>query len=436
VNELREERPVSGVASCYVHRWDSCRSSAWAYRKFTPFLLEGVLKKEQYSMRTRVAVIIGLSLVLTGTAWLSSKSTADTSTPADQYFDQQLYDFYQSQQLLSLQDLTGNYIDEQYNWLPVLPPDPSWTTLQEKGVVLFDDKAFPKEFLTALVPSVSAEITTYPVTAYEDPKTHEIVYLNAKDEEIGRVTRELDYKVDWIALEYFPNLYSMGYDERQNILALFNPCRLAVRYQLITQSELIQYVIKQTADKQAMAQQDNGGGIQPMRYDGPPVDHLKITSIEITNNIAGGVTNPVLTLTIAYPWTDGVPTNSYTNGIEVFGCSNLIDYWWFSLGVTNPVSTTNWVEWTDTNYYPTSTTAIRLYRVGNAQEDSDGDLLTDARELLMYHSNPNNTNTDGDAYSDYYEVMTLNTDPANSNTTIPTVTITFPTNNYTSIWMP
>ncbi|MBA4388270.1 MAG: hypothetical protein C0404_09840, partial [Verrucomicrobia bacterium] len=197
----------------------------------------------------------------------------------------------------------------------------------------------------------------------------------------------------------------------------------------IEEPELIKYVAKTTVERNALLAASAGGGIGMMRYDGPPVDHLKITAQEIT------VSNQMI-ITVAYPWTAGVPTNSFTNRIEFFACTNLIDYWWFSMGATNVSSSTNWIEWTDTNYYPTASLSVKHTRVGNADLDSDGDGLKNARELLMYHSNSSSTNSDGDSYSDWTEVMLLNTDPSSNDTVRATVTITSPTNNYTWTWIP
>ena len=54
----------------------------------------------------------------------------------------------------------------------------------------------------------------------------------------------------------------------------------------------------------------------------------------------------------------------------------------------------------------------------------------------MYHSSPTNTDTDGDGLSDSNEVVNLNTDPCNSDTTKPSAVISYPTNNFTWVWMP
>jgi hypothetical protein len=103
--------------------------------------------------------------------------------------------------------------------------------------------------------------------------------------------------------------------------------------------------------------------------------------------------------------------------------------------VSNINPSTNWVEWTDTAATNGGGSKC-FYTAGNAALDTDSDLLTDAREKLMYHSSPTNSNTDGDAYSDYDEVTTYNTDPSNPDTTKPNILYFFPSNNYQQVWMP
>ena len=69
-------------------------------------------------------------------------------------------------------------------------------------------------------------------------------------------------------------------------------------------------------------------------------------------------------------------------------------------------------------------------------EDTDAEGLTDAREMLMYHTSPTNTDTDLDGLSDYAEVITYRTDPNNADTNRPTVTILFPAPGARRVWVP
>ena len=131
-------------------------------------------------------------------------------------------------------------------------------------------------------------------------------------------------------------------------------------------------------------------------------------------------------LTVVYP-------NDYTNRLDLFATDELIGSWWDRLATTNVNASTNWIEWLDS----TATNAgIRFYATGNADLDTDGDGLTDAAEKYMYHTSAVTNDTDGDGLTDYEEVINRRTDPNNSDTTRPTVSIVFPSNSSTKVWLP
>jgi hypothetical protein len=215
--------------------------------------------------------------------------------------------------------------------------------------------------------------------------------------------------------------------EYNELKALYDPARIVVHYRLIEEKDIVKYVAKISIEQeiQRKEKKDKGGGIGiMMAYNGPPVTGITFTAIERTNSY--------IMLTVAYPWESGNPTNSYTNRLEFFGCTNLIDFWWNSLAITNVSSATNWIEWVDTD----TNTTVKFYAAGNADLDSDSDQLTDAREKYLYHSSPTNSDTDGDSLSDYEEAINRNTDPCNSDTNKPVAVISYPTNNLTWVWMP
>jgi len=128
--------------------------------------------------------------------------------------------------------------------------------------------------------------------------------------------------------------------------------------------------------------------------------------------------------------------DDYANDLDVFTCSDLIEFWW-DWADTISVSGTNYVEWTDTGATGVSP---RFYAAGNAQTngvtDPDSDGLTWAREKYMYHTCPTNWDSDGDTLSDYEEVISLNTDPNNDDTNRPTAAMVFPPDGYRWVWMP
>ena len=160
-----------------------------------------------------------------------------------------------------------------------------------------------------------------------------------------------------------------------------------------------------------------------LRYDGPAVTNLVITAIEPQTN--------GMLLTLAYP-------TNFTNRVDFFTSTELgSNAWWDLAATTNVNTTTNWIEWLDTN---ANGKEIRFYATGNADTNSttdpDGDGLTWARELFLYHSSPTNADTDGDGLGDYTEAILLRTDPSNPDRTNPVVWFVFPTNMSERIWLP
>jgi hypothetical protein len=74
----------------------------------------------------------------------------------------------------------------------------------------------------------------------------------------------------------------------------------------------------------------------------------------------------------------------------------------------------------------TSTLTNRFLRVGNMDIDSDGDTIPDARELIVWHTDPNLTDSDDDTISDDQELYIDFTDPNNDDTLPPSVWIITP----------
>jgi hypothetical protein len=132
----------------------------------------------------------------------------------------------------------------------------------------------------------------------------------------------------------------------------------------------------------AVSDSGSGGGSVMLNYQGPPVTNICFTAIEWTTNF--------IRVTIAYPYNGATyPTNCFTNQLDVFYSSDLLESWWELATTTNVNASTNWIEWTDQSV-TASWVVVRFYATGNADVDSDGDGFSDARERFMYHSDPNN----------------------------------------------
>ena len=110
--------------------------------------------------------------------------------------------------------------------------------------------------------------------------------------------------------------------------------------------------------------------------------------------VTGSITNGVVEIEIGWPI-------FFTNNMEVFACTNLLEHDWqvvsSSLSTTG-VTSVVWVDTDSTNH------TQRFYIVGNADLDTDGEGLIDARENLLFGTDPSMPDSDHDGISDYDEV--------------------------------
>lgn len=115
-------------------------------------------------------------------------------------------------------------------------------------------------------------------------------------------------------------------------------------------------------------------------------------------------------LEIRYP--DG-----FTNRLDLFASTNLMPGSWLVLEKEMSTAGTNVLAWVDTGagQFPT-----RFYLVGNAGVDTDSDGVPDARESLVYRTNPAVPDTDSDGIPDGAELL-RGTDPVNGGSGVVTL---------------
>lgn len=110
-------------------------------------------------------------------------------------------------------------------------------------------------------------------------------------------------------------------------------------------------------------------------------DHLKM-GIDSANGIRIRIHTP-----------DG-----FTNHLEIYQCTDLVARDWKVIAEDVYDHETNVVTWMEVDDVPLS-----FYVVGNADRDSDGDELADAREIFVHKTGPDNPDSDGDLLNDGWE---------------------------------
>jgi predicted outer membrane repeat protein len=314
-----------------------------------------------------------------------------------------------------IEDLKANYADSpaslveqlrsaQSAFIVITPPGNEYPLHQPVGMMSFDTKGFPDEFLKALVYDIEFGCPVYTLTIQEDHKTRDIVIYNANDEAILTLYQE-GYDPRWLVELLKPDTYDAKYsaDYRSYIESWLDPARVEIEVKLILSDYIKTYAENSIATLedalQSLSAKSKGGGgvIMAMRSPAAETNIVIQDMYRLTNGIK---------LEIGYP-------DDFTNRLDIFTCTNLVPFWW-SLTASN-LSTmgTNTITWTDTDTNP----VIRFYAIGNADLDSDFDGLKDAREKYLYHSDPTNRDSDGDGLVDGYSgVVTTNAYPAGTHT--------------------
>ena len=300
-----------------------------------------------------------------------------------QAVDSEVYSQFMAGQVSDASDLDLWFKCEQFNWLPLALPDETGASVlrQPSGEVLpFDPEKFAPGFTKKLILRYLNTVPSYRLLLVEDRASRSTLFYNEKGELVLTLPAEPGYNPQWFLRETRPELFSGRYTPWyvDYLSRFYDPARVALEVTIIpsTYAQDYLYVDSLLAAEAAAKQASGSGGSIMMRYDGPPVPDLCLTAVERRTN---GVR-----VTVAYP-------NGYTNGLSIFHTADLLEFWWELGTATNINPATNWIEWTDrsvTNVWATP----RIFACGS-DIDSDGDGFADSREILMYHSDPNNANS-------------------------------------------
>ena len=365
--------------------------------------------------------LAGIILFCSSVDVLADKSTAEAIKRVE--------DGLASRTVSSIEELAQRLRSEQAVYRMLMPPSAHFTLRQPCGMMVFDPAAFPEAFTSALIGETIYESPVYTIILIEDPVTREVVIANVDGKEIAAVEPEADYNPWWYLERQYPGVYSGLYSEKEiwGLQDEYDPSHIQITLTLLpadfvkTYARAVGEERVRLADEQAAAELKNPKlkkGVM-MRYQSTGMTNLEIVALAMVTN--------GMKLTLAYP-------DDFTNRVDFFTCPELIAGWWdLAVNATNVSISTNFIEWVDVN---SSAHPFRFYNAGNADLDSDGDTLTDAREKLMYHTNSSTNDTDGDGLHDDYELFTSFTDPNIGDTNKPDAWIYCPVNESRKVWLP
>ena len=293
-----------------------------------------------------------------------------------------LYDQIMSSAVENFQDISDRYAMEWISNLAIsLPytnefletlshPVPLLLPPQSK---LWND-AYSASFIDGLVPVVKDGITVFPTQLLLDSEKRTITIYNVNKAAIATIPIDDEFlPVEW-AKQCFGEASVRTAD------------RMQLYVEFILESDVDLYVALEMLKAEARQPAVPDFPIVMMAYTGPSVTNIKFVAAETTNGC--------VMWTIAYP-------DDYTNDLEIFGCTNLLEQDWSLLATTNVNLSTNWIEWVDLD---SSNYVQRFYDVWNADADTDSDGLSDGQEKRLYGTDRINPDTDGDGVSDGTEI--------------------------------
>lgn len=352
-----------------------------------------------------------LGLAVLSLAWpigLRAQETqpaVDSAAVADS-FDQDMYRDYQSNAWTTLDDLGRDFESDVTFWMPIAPPGTNlaeWVQTGTRPLVLIDPAQLPTDFVENLTPSFDGGVTVHPIYVVEDISTRYRIVYNADGQAVATLPPPSGYDALCYFRRIYPEFDQWGWSDAElaEAAAPFDTARLTVRYDLITDDDLITFLLRRAVDEVAVEQADSMGlSIARSAALGGEIfmDSMQ-SSGTLSNIVIETVTYATngITMSISFP-------DDMTSGIDVFSCTNL-----------DAFQATTW-KWAATNVSTAGGSPIQwtgaittngfswFYAVGDNGLDSDADGLSDAQEMYLRHTDPRNADTDGDGMPDGWEV--------------------------------
>jgi len=322
-----------------------------------------------------VAWICVVTGVVLATVQSNEKPKIEYST-----VDQQALTEMLSLKIENIYDLEAYFTDQQSIYLPINPPFPDFILHQHgfPGVVPFNPTNLPVEMVKGLLAEYENSVPVYTVWMVEDFLSRDTIFLNSHGVEVYRLSSPPSYDPFSYIKSMKSDLYSGKYSASaiQTILRIHDPARIRIYAKLIDEKDVEPYLyVAAVLAQQAQENEDEGGGQMMMMEGGS--EEIAFSSMKPTNSIA---------FTLSLP--DG-----FTNQVDIFTCNDLFPETWTFAVKNLPNPGTNALHWTDTNLWLKTGLPLRFYAAGDANFDSDGDGYADAREIMVYKTDPANSNS-------------------------------------------
>lgn len=245
----------------------------------------------------------------------------------------------------------------------------------------------------------------YTVWAEADRITGDLTYFNMYGHPVWTSPAPSGYTPLSPVLERYgvESVYDLSEQQRQ-----FSASNIGLEIQVIPDVFVESYQKDVVLEKQTVSLFAEPMEVTPMlMMMSLPVTNLQVAIYDTTNG----------TIEVELGWPSG-----FSNALEIFATTNLVSGYWGL--VKESITTTNasnfvWEDAGSTNH------TQRFYQSGDADLDSDSDGLADAREILMYGSDPRNAHSDADGVADATEISNR-TDPMNDDDSAPLITIVTP----------
>lgn len=334
-----------------------------------------VQKLKRLFGRVDLRLLSGLAVVVLAATLILAVATEKEEAV---YFDKAEYDAIFAARVETIYDLEQWFVPQQYALLPIVPPVADFVLKGqpgEPGLIPFTAEKFPKEFVKGLVGLREYSVPVYPVTIAENPVTRAVEFYNLEGQLIHTLSPATGYDPFAYLKDKMPALYTARAhpDTRAYWERMLDPARVQITARLIEPDDVEHWLYAKAQVLAAQAELEGGGEMMMMLLQESTTTNIYFSKMaKVTNG---------LSMTIVYP-------SGFTNGLDIFMCSELVPEIWSFAAKDLPTGGTNLV-WVDTNNWVQTGYPVRMYAAADATTDTDGDGYPDGRELMVYQTDPN-----------------------------------------------